>query len=208
MHEIASLLVTGLITLAAAFGGAFLQHRTQRQRDLDDYNRKRADLADDVDRAALREMIRACGELHEAIVVLGTKSSRFPPHPQFPGVAIPLDDLICFKTAESHYVAAYSTLKSDQLTEKASKALRAANDLLISIATSELNELNTPTTNALAMNGAVAAWARLLYYGREREINWENPPIRMTPMSNHPLEAALRNGELRARRPKVGEQSP
>lgn len=204
--DIASDLLIGVITLVAALGGVFLGHRFQSQRDVKEYDRRRQDAADDIERTTLMDMIGACGELRKALATIGVRSNHFKQHQQFQGVAVPEKDLIAFEEAKSGFITAYSTLKSDELAQKAAKAVQASYDALISLATDELNELSQPFTIAQYNIQSVAAWARLMYHGRAELIDWDRPPVTITPMSNHPLEQLLREGKLRAHRPT--EETP
>ncbi|MGI8767224.1 MAG: hypothetical protein ACR2KM_12060 [Gemmatimonadaceae bacterium] len=199
--DIWSGLITGVITLIAAFGGGYLGHRLQRERDKAEYDRRRQDNADDAERAALINMINACGGLNKALTSIAVRSNHFVPHSQFQGVIVPTEDLLIFEEAKAEFVTTYTILKSDKLAETAAAALQASYDALISVTTNDLNDLQGPLSLATYKIGSVAVWARLMYYGRSILIDWNKPPFKLSPMSNHPLEAMFRAGKLRAHRP-------
>lgn len=200
--DVASNLVTGLITLIAALGGGYLGHRFQSDRDRTENDRRRQDAADDAERATLFNIISACGELDKALTSIAVRSSRFERHSQLQGVVIPMEDLLVYEEARSSFVTAYTILKSDELGKNAASAVQASYDALFSLVTNDLNDLSEPFLTAKYHIAAVAAWARLMYYGRSELIDWNKPPVNLTPMSNHPLEAMLREGKLRAQRPE------
>lgn len=199
--EIALALVTGFIALIAALGGQFFAHRLQSERDREEYERRRQDTADDAERTALLNMIRACGEMDRALSSIAVRSTRYKRHGQFAGVVVPIEDLLIFEEARANFVTAYSALKSDNLANNAAQAVQASYDALFSLTTNDLNDLGAPFSTAKYRVGAIMAWARLLYYGRAASVDWTKPPLRMVPMSNHPLDRMLREGTLRAHRP-------
>lgn len=199
--DFASLIVTGAITLIAAFGGGYLGHRFQTERDAKEYARRRQDSIDDAERAALMNMINACGQLDRTLISIAVRASRFRKHPQFEGVVIPTEDLLLYEEARSDFVTAYTTLRSGELARKAAEASQKSYDALISLSTHDLNDLGEPFSKAQHGIRSTAGWCRLLYYGLEERIDWDKSPVELIPMSNYPLDRLLREGKLRAHRP-------